>query len=79
MRLQRVLALMASGVLRIIGPSAAFEPDPGSGRFRVSSPQVVGASEPVDVVIDAATSTSTKLPSLRRRTVSRRSGSLPSR
>jgi hypothetical protein len=52
-RLEQVLALMAAGVLRIIGPSAVFEPDPESGRFRVSSPQVAGASEPVDVVIDA--------------------------
>jgi hypothetical protein len=52
-RLQQVLALMEAGVLRIIGPGAVFEPDPGAGRFLVSSPQVAGASEPVDVVIDA--------------------------
>jgi len=52
-RLFQVIALIEAGVLRIIGPSAVFEPDPGSGRFRVSSPQVTGASEPVDVVIDA--------------------------
>jgi hypothetical protein len=52
-RLYQVLALMESGVLRIIGPSTVFAPDPESGRFRLTSPQVTGASEPVDVVIDA--------------------------
>ncbi|HEV7650907.1 MAG TPA: FAD/NAD(P)-binding protein [Actinophytocola sp.] len=52
-RLHQVLALMESGVLRIIGPGTVFETDGTSGRFRVSSPQVAGASEQVDVVIDA--------------------------
>jgi hypothetical protein len=52
-RLQQVLALMDAGVLRVIGPRAAFAPDPDTGRFLVSSPQVAGARQHVDVVIDA--------------------------
>src|SRR6202008_1045351 len=52
-RLRQVLALLESGVLRIIGPRAVFQPDLLAGRFMVCSPQVPGAHEHVDVVIDA--------------------------
>jgi hypothetical protein len=52
-RLRQVLALMDSGLLRIIGPQAEFAPDAPAGRFRVSSPWVAGARVPVDAVIDA--------------------------
>jgi FAD-NAD(P)-binding len=52
-RLRQVLALMEAGVLRVIGPGAVFAPDPDADRFVVSSPQVAGARQHVDVVIDA--------------------------
>jgi hypothetical protein len=52
-RLHQVLALLESGVLRIIGPGAEFAPDPAAGRYRVCSPQVAGARSHVDVMIDA--------------------------
>ncbi|WP_084176076.1 FAD/NAD(P)-binding protein [Actinokineospora spheciospongiae] len=52
-RLRQVLALLEAGVLRVIGPAARFDPDPGAGRFVVSSPVVGGAAVHVDVVVDA--------------------------
>ncbi|MGH3877533.1 MAG: FAD/NAD(P)-binding protein [Actinophytocola sp.] len=52
-RLRQVLALLESGVLRIIGPRAVFRPDRLARRFSVCSPQVPGAHEHVDVVVDA--------------------------
>ncbi|OLR92769.1 hypothetical protein BJP25_21710 [Actinokineospora bangkokensis] len=52
-RLRQVLALLAAGVLRVIGPHAVFDPDPAAGRFAVSSPVVGGARELVDTVVDA--------------------------
>jgi hypothetical protein len=52
-RLRQVLALIEAGLLRIVGPDAAFDTDQRSGRFVVSSPQVADSAVPVEVVIDA--------------------------
>ena len=52
-RLRELRALIDAGILRIIGPKARYATDPATGRFTVSSPQVSGASEQVDTVIDA--------------------------
>ncbi|MGW6707985.1 FAD/NAD(P)-binding protein [Streptomyces sp. NPDC054956] len=56
-RLHQVLALMDSGVLRIVGPGVRFAADPqaasGAGRFFVESPQVDGSRTLLDAVVDA--------------------------
>ena len=52
-RLRELRALIDAGILRIIGPKATYAADPATGRFTVSSPQVAGATEVVDTVIDA--------------------------
>ncbi|MEU6440346.1 FAD/NAD(P)-binding protein [Streptomyces sp. NPDC047046] len=52
-RLRQVLALMDAGILDLAGPQVRFATDGPSGRFTVSSPQVAGAAQPLDALIDA--------------------------
>ncbi|MFD3721508.1 FAD/NAD(P)-binding protein [Streptomyces sp. NPDC058674] len=52
-RLEQTVALIAAGVLRIVGPGTRFAPDPAGGRFLVHSPQVAGSHRAVDTVLDA--------------------------
>jgi hypothetical protein len=52
-RLRELRALIDAGILRIIGPKARYAADPDTGRFTVSSPQVAGATEAVETIIDA--------------------------
>ncbi|OCC08191.1 FAD/NAD(P)-binding protein [Streptomyces sp. PTY087I2] len=52
-RLRETRALIDAGVLRVIGPRARFAADAGASRFTVTSPQVGGAREEVETVIDA--------------------------
>ncbi|MGW1294734.1 FAD/NAD(P)-binding protein [Streptomyces sp. NPDC002533] len=52
-RLRETRALIDAGVLRVIGPQARFAADAEAGRFTVTSPQVRGAREEVETVIDA--------------------------
>ncbi|GLF98492.1 FAD/NAD(P)-binding protein [Streptomyces yaizuensis] len=52
-RLEQTAALIASGVLRIVGPGTRFVPDPASGRFVAHSPQIAGSRVTVDTVLDA--------------------------
>ncbi|WP_434589222.1 FAD/NAD(P)-binding protein [Streptomyces sp. A5-4] len=52
-RLEQTVALIAAGVLRMVGPDARFAPDPATGRFVTHSPQVAGARVAVDTVLDA--------------------------
>lgn len=52
-RLRQALALMAAGVLRVVGPEVRIAADPVLGRFTVSSPRVAGSGTPVDHVVDA--------------------------
>ncbi|HET6858782.1 MAG TPA: FAD/NAD(P)-binding protein [Streptomyces sp.] len=52
-RLEQTVALIAAGVLRIVGPDARFAPDPATGRFVTYSPQVPGSRTVVDTVLDA--------------------------
>ncbi|MDQ0794215.1 FAD/NAD(P)-binding protein [Streptomyces sp. B1I3] len=52
-RLRETRALIEAGILRVIGPRATYVADPAAGRFGVLSPQVPGASEAVDTIIDA--------------------------
>lgn len=53
LRVRQTLALIESGVLRLIGPDARFTVDRQANRFRVSSARVAGASVPLDAVVDA--------------------------
>ncbi|MGF0176746.1 FAD/NAD(P)-binding protein [Streptomyces sp. Marseille-Q5077] len=52
-RVRQLLALMAKGLLRVVGPEVRIAPDPESGRFIMSSPRVAGSDTPVDIVVDA--------------------------
>jgi hypothetical protein len=52
-RLRETRALIEAGVLRVIGPGAQYMADAAAGTFNVVSPQVRGASEAVDTIIDA--------------------------
>ncbi|MGW2317446.1 FAD/NAD(P)-binding protein [Streptomyces sp. NPDC001680] len=52
-RIRQLLALMASGLLRVVGPDVQIAGDPVSGRFTISSPRVAGSATPVDMVVDA--------------------------
>jgi hypothetical protein len=52
-RVRQMLALMNSGLLRVVGPEARIDADPDLGRFTISSPRVAGARRPVACVIDA--------------------------
>ncbi|OON75401.1 FAD/NAD(P)-binding protein [Streptomyces tsukubensis] len=52
-RLRQVAALLARGVLRVVGPDTRFRPDPESGRFAVHSPYVAESKVLVDTVVDA--------------------------
>lgn len=52
-RVRQALALMNSGLLRVVGPEARIDTDSEVGRFTVSSPHVAGAQTAVTCVIDA--------------------------
>ncbi|MFF9143379.1 FAD/NAD(P)-binding protein [Streptomyces sp. NPDC014861] len=52
-RVRETRALIEAGVLRVIGPQATYTADTATGRFGVRSPRVAGASEAVDVLVDA--------------------------
>lgn len=67
-RLEQVLAVAGSGVLRFLGPDVAFGPDPESGDFRASSARTgeeVHARTLVDARLPAASVTDTTDPLLR--------------
>ncbi|GAA2138646.1 hypothetical protein GCM10009760_20130 [Kitasatospora kazusensis] len=52
-RLEQLLALMAAGVLDVVGPSARFAADPATGAFTVDSPQVAESLRVCGTLIDA--------------------------
>ncbi|MFF3914484.1 FAD/NAD(P)-binding protein [Streptomyces sp. NPDC001852] len=52
-RLRQIRALMDAGVLSVVGPATRFEADCGRGSFTVSSPQVDGAEQTCEVLLDA--------------------------
>ncbi|MFE9423839.1 FAD/NAD(P)-binding protein [Kitasatospora sp. NPDC006697] len=52
-RVRQALALLAAGLLRVVGPDARIAADPGLGRFTIDSPAVPGSRTPVEVVVDA--------------------------
>jgi methylaspartate mutase epsilon subunit len=52
-RVQQMLALLDSGVLRVAGPQAVFSGDPATGRFVVESAAVAGSRVTADVLLDA--------------------------
>ncbi|WP_330334601.1 FAD/NAD(P)-binding protein [Streptomyces sp. NBC_00536] len=51
-RARCILALIESGVLRVVGPGAGFAADPACDRFVMESPQVGNSRTEVDVLID---------------------------
>ncbi|MEV7130479.1 FAD/NAD(P)-binding protein [Streptomyces sp. NPDC093260] len=53
LRIRQLLALMARGLVRVVGPEASAAADPGSGRFAMFSPRVAGSRVLVDTVVDA--------------------------
>jgi hypothetical protein len=53
LRVRQALALMAGGLLRVVGPEVRIAGDPEVGRFTISSPRVTKSRTAVDVVIDA--------------------------
>ncbi|MFE9068504.1 FAD/NAD(P)-binding protein [Streptomyces violaceusniger] len=52
-RIRQLLALMAHGLVRVVGPEVHAVGDRGSGRFAMSSPRVAGSRTLVDIVVDA--------------------------
>ncbi|MFD0884795.1 FAD/NAD(P)-binding protein [Streptosporangium algeriense] len=52
-RVRYALALIESGLLRVVGPDSRFAGDPATGRFVLSSPVVADSEVAADVVIDA--------------------------
>ncbi len=52
-RLQQVIALIRSGVLRIVGPDLRVVPRPATGRYVMASSQVDSSEVEVDILIDA--------------------------
>jgi hypothetical protein len=52
-QVEQVVALLAAGVLEVVGPAARFSADPKDGHFAVQSPVVTGSRRPAEVVINA--------------------------
>lgn len=50
---EQLAALIAAGVLDVVGPDARFEADTESGLFAVESPAVAGSRRLADVLLDA--------------------------
>jgi hypothetical protein len=53
-RVEQLVALMRSDIVEIVGPATRFEPDPATGRFCVTSPDVAGSAREATWLVEAA-------------------------